>query len=70
MNGSCINNNTAGTLFAKVVIADFSDRGKSISEELNAKGHDTLFVKTDVTNEDQNKLFPNSSFKLPETSDA
>lgn len=36
---------------AKVVIADFSDRGQSVSEELNNKGFDTLFVKTDVTNE-------------------
>ncbi len=36
---------------AKVVIADFSDRGQSVSEELNNNGFDTLFVKTDVTNE-------------------
>ncbi|WP_144510844.1 SDR family NAD(P)-dependent oxidoreductase [Bacillus sp. FJAT-22090] len=40
---------------AKVVIADFSQRGKSISEELNTKGQDTLFVETDVTSEDQIK---------------
>jgi len=37
---------------AKVVIADFSDRGQSISEELNSNGYDTLFVKTDVTKEE------------------
>ncbi|OCT11885.1 short-chain dehydrogenase [Paenibacillus pectinilyticus] len=36
---------------AKVVIADFSDRGSIVSEELNAQGHDSLFVKTDVTKE-------------------
>ncbi|NOU93718.1 SDR family oxidoreductase [Paenibacillus sp. LMG 31456] len=36
---------------AKVVIADFSDRGTAVSQELNAQGHDTLFVKTDVTKE-------------------
>lgn len=36
---------------AKVVIADFSDRGQTLSEELNAQGYDTLFVKTDVTQE-------------------
>ncbi|RKN86867.1 SDR family NAD(P)-dependent oxidoreductase [Paenibacillus ginsengarvi] len=38
---------------AKVVIADFSDRGQSVSEQLNADGNDTLFVKTDVTQEEQ-----------------
>ncbi|WP_433615214.1 SDR family NAD(P)-dependent oxidoreductase [Paenibacillus cellulositrophicus] len=36
---------------AKVVIADFSDRGQTLSEELNAQGYDTLFVRTDVTQE-------------------
>ncbi|MDR0271501.1 SDR family oxidoreductase [Paenibacillus sp.] len=36
---------------AKVVIADFSDRGQAVSEELNQQGFDTLFVKTDVTKE-------------------
>ncbi|WP_163873310.1 SDR family NAD(P)-dependent oxidoreductase [Paenibacillus favisporus] len=36
---------------AKVVIADFSDRGQTLSEELNSQGYDTLFVKTDVTQE-------------------
>ncbi|MCH1624518.1 SDR family NAD(P)-dependent oxidoreductase [Fredinandcohnia quinoae] len=40
---------------AKVVIADFSERGKELSEQLNAAGFDTLFVKTDVTNEDDVK---------------
>ncbi|MEY9979648.1 SDR family NAD(P)-dependent oxidoreductase [Lysinibacillus sp. RC79] len=38
---------------AKVVIADFSDRGQSISEELNSNGYDTLFIKTDVTKEEE-----------------
>ncbi|NOV01659.1 SDR family NAD(P)-dependent oxidoreductase [Paenibacillus planticolens] len=36
---------------AKVVIADFSDRGAAVSQELNGQGKDTLFVKTDVTKE-------------------
>jgi len=40
---------------AKVVIADFSERGKQLSEELNAKGYDTLFIKTDVTCEEDVK---------------
>ncbi|MGE6258341.1 SDR family NAD(P)-dependent oxidoreductase [Heyndrickxia sporothermodurans] len=46
---------------AKVVIADFSERGKSISEELKANGYDTLFVKTDVTNEEQIKHMINET---------
>lgn len=37
---------------AKVVIADFSDRGQIVSDELNNNGFDTLFVKTDVTSEE------------------
>lgn len=37
---------------AKVVIADFSERGGELSAELNASGYDTLFVKTDVTKEE------------------
>lgn len=36
---------------AKVVIADFSERGQAVADELNAAGSDALFVKTDVTNE-------------------
>lgn len=36
---------------AKVVIADFSDRGASVSEELNKQGYDTFFVKTNVADE-------------------
>ncbi|ACS98989.1 SDR family NAD(P)-dependent oxidoreductase [Paenibacillus sp. JDR-2] len=36
---------------AKVVIADFSDRGTTVSEELNSEGFDTLFVKTNVADE-------------------
>ena len=36
---------------AKVVIADFSDRGTTVSQELNNQGHEALFVKTDVTKE-------------------
>ncbi|WP_054025680.1 SDR family NAD(P)-dependent oxidoreductase [Bacillus sp. FJAT-28004] len=37
---------------AKVVIADFSDQGQAVSDQLNAEGFDTLFVKTDVANEE------------------
>lgn len=40
---------------AKVVIADFSERGKELSDELNAANYETLFVKTDVTNEEDVK---------------
>lgn len=43
---------------AKVVIADFSERGKDLSDELNANGYDTLFIKTDVTK----RQILNSSF--------
>lgn len=38
---------------AKVVIADFSDQGQDVSDQLNKEGFDTLFIKTDVTKEDQ-----------------
>ncbi|MFF2091523.1 SDR family NAD(P)-dependent oxidoreductase [Paenibacillus sp. NPDC058174] len=37
---------------AKAVIADFSDQGQQLAEELNGAGHDALFVKTDVTKSD------------------
>ncbi|BAH42074.1 SDR family oxidoreductase [Brevibacillus brevis] len=40
---------------AKVVIADFSPRGNELAEELNLAGFDALFVKTDVTKEDEVK---------------
>jgi len=40
---------------AKVIIADFSERGNDISTELNSKGNDTLFVKTDVSKEEDIK---------------
>lgn len=40
---------------AKAVIADFSEQGKKLSEELNAEGFDTLFLKTDVTKIDDLK---------------
>ncbi|WP_314588597.1 SDR family NAD(P)-dependent oxidoreductase [Paenibacillus terrigena] len=40
---------------ARVVIADFSDRGQQLSDTLNAEGKDTLYIKTDVTNEEQVK---------------
>ncbi|GEK32950.1 SDR family NAD(P)-dependent oxidoreductase [Kurthia sibirica] len=40
---------------AKVVIADFSDQGQQVVEDLIAVGKEALFVKTDVTNEEQVK---------------
>lgn len=40
---------------AKVVIADFADAGQQISDDLNLEGFDTLFVKVDVTSEEQVK---------------
>lgn len=40
---------------AKVVIADFADAGQQVSDSLNQEGFDTLFVKTDVTSEEQVK---------------
>lgn len=36
---------------AKVVIADFSDHGQDVSQEIKEKGQEALFVKTDVTKE-------------------
>ncbi|TXK73202.1 SDR family NAD(P)-dependent oxidoreductase [Paenibacillus sp. N3.4] len=38
---------------AKVIIADFADRGQEVSDQLNADGLDTLFIKTDVSKEDE-----------------
>lgn len=46
---------------AKVVIADFAERGKNLSEELNANGYDTLFIKTDVTKEEEIKNMINET---------
>lgn len=40
---------------AKVVIADLSDRGHNISEELNKNGLITAFFKIDVRSEQENK---------------
>ncbi|MNZ15992.1 2,5-dichloro-2,5-cyclohexadiene-1,4-diol dehydrogenase [compost metagenome] len=37
---------------AKVVIADLSDRGAELSGELNQRGEKTLFVKVDVSREE------------------
>ncbi|QHW30991.1 SDR family oxidoreductase [Paenibacillus rhizovicinus] len=38
---------------AKAVIADYSDQGQAVSDKLNAEGFDTIYVKTDVTKEEQ-----------------
>lgn len=41
---------------ANVVIADLNDKeGQALSNILNNQGHKTLFVKIDVTSEDENK---------------
>lgn len=46
---------------ATVVIADFSDRGQEIVDELNNAGSQALFVKTDVSNEEQVKNLINKT---------
>lgn len=38
---------------AKVVIADYSDQGQAVSDELRGAGFEALFVKTDVTQEQE-----------------
>lgn len=38
---------------AKIVIADLSERGETLAEELKEQGYEALFVKTDVTDEVQ-----------------
>lgn len=40
---------------AKVVIADISDEGQILSDELNHQGHFTRFFKIDVRYEDENR---------------
>ena len=40
---------------AKVVVADFSDKGQEYVENLKKQGYDALFVKMNVTNEDDVK---------------
>lgn len=40
---------------AKVVIADFADQGESVAESFRKDGYDVLFVKTDVTKEEDVK---------------
>ncbi|CAI3951571.1 SDR family NAD(P)-dependent oxidoreductase [Commensalibacter communis] len=44
-------------LGANVVIADLNDKeGQALSDNLNTEGHRTLFIKIDVTSEDENKM--------------
>ena len=40
---------------AKTVVADFSDTGQKLVDELTAQGHESLFIKVDVTSEDDTK---------------
>ncbi|GAA0417444.1 MAG: SDR family NAD(P)-dependent oxidoreductase [Bacillota bacterium] len=48
---------------AKVAIADFSDHGQEISDELNQKGYETIFIKTDVSNEEHTKNMINQTVR-------
>ncbi|SDC30391.1 NAD(P)-dependent dehydrogenase, short-chain alcohol dehydrogenase family [Pelagirhabdus alkalitolerans] len=41
---------------ANVVISDLSDEGKTLSDDLNQKGHSTTFIKANVTDEEEVKL--------------
>ncbi|MEH7225742.1 glucose 1-dehydrogenase [Bacillus sp. JJ1566] len=40
---------------AKVAIADISEKGQALSEELNTQGYDTIFVQTNVASENEMK---------------
>ncbi|WP_010096306.1 SDR family NAD(P)-dependent oxidoreductase [Ornithinibacillus scapharcae] len=40
---------------AKVVISDMSEKGKELSDQLNHEGYETIFIKTDVTSEEDVK---------------
>lgn len=40
---------------AKVVISDMTDKGQELSEQLNGQGYETIYVKADVTNEEEVK---------------
>ncbi|OAH56644.1 MULTISPECIES: SDR family oxidoreductase [Bacillaceae] len=48
---------------AKVVVADLSEKGKVFSDELNANGYDTIFVKVDAANEDEVKNLVSETVK-------
>ncbi|WP_077296943.1 SDR family NAD(P)-dependent oxidoreductase [Virgibacillus pantothenticus] len=37
---------------AKVVISDMTEKGKVLSDSLNSNGYETIFMKADVTNEE------------------
>lgn len=38
---------------AKVVIADYSDAGQSLADEMTAQGYSAMFIKVDVSKEDE-----------------
>lgn len=40
---------------ANVVLSDMSEKGKALSDKLNEEGSTTIFIKTDVTNEEDVK---------------
>ncbi|WP_100012702.1 SDR family NAD(P)-dependent oxidoreductase [Lentibacillus sediminis] len=46
---------------ANVVISDMSDKGESLSDQLNQDGYDTTFIKADVTKEDEVKSLVEST---------
>ncbi|KGP92305.1 short-chain dehydrogenase [Pontibacillus chungwhensis BH030062] len=46
---------------AKVVIADVNENGEAFAQELRDQGYETLFVKTDVTSEEDIKNVVNQS---------
>ncbi|EUK19365.1 SDR family NAD(P)-dependent oxidoreductase [Commensalibacter papalotli (ex Servin-Garciduenas et al. 2014)] len=49
---------------ANVVIADLNDKeGQTLSDNLNKSGHKTLFVKINVTSEDENKALIEKTVK-------
>lgn len=46
---------------AHVVLSDISDKGVEVSEKLNKEGYSTIFVKTDVSNEEDVKSLINKA---------
>ena len=40
---------------AKTVVADFSETGQALVDELNQAGHESIFIKVDVTSEEDTK---------------
>lgn len=49
---------------ASVVIADLSDKGQTLADELMNAGHKAVFIKMDVTSEQENKDLIEETVKL------